>query len=169
MGPALPLGYESVCELADIVLESMLSPHVLHERLAAALPTGLDLLETGWAPQAPRLSDATSASYVVELPEGPISEGAGRLTSEFMSKDSALVERVREDESKIVDVRHFVRDLGSKLEDGSVRLHMEISLGQEGTCSPSEVAQALFGMSPDAAKRLRVKRTEIRFNGTPHR
>ncbi|GAB4349801.1 MAG: hypothetical protein Kow0099_33070 [Candidatus Abyssubacteria bacterium] len=167
MGPPLPLGYESMYELADIVLEEMLSPHALRERLGGALPEGLDLVETAWVPKTPRLSDATSACYMIELPEGTISETAEQLTAEFMSKESALVERVRERETRVVDVRRFVRDAELRAEGGSLWLWMEISLGQQGTCNPSEVIQAVCDMAPDAARCLRVKRTEIKFGADP--
>ncbi len=168
MGPALPLGYESKCELADIFLARMLSPETLHERLGATMPRGLDLLETGWVlGSSPRLSRASSARYVIELPEGEVAENSHRLVREFLARDSAPVERVRRDASNIVDVRRFVIDAEVTTKRDSMWLRVDLSMGGQGSCSPSEVARAALGLSPDHAKCLRIIRTDIRFDGHP--
>lgn len=168
MGPALPLGYESNCELADIFLARMLSPETLHERLGAAMPCGLDLLETGWVlGSSPRLSRASSARYMIELPKGEVADNCHTLVREFLVRDSAPVERVRRDTSSIVDVRRFVIDARVTVKPDSRWLQVEISMGGQGSCSPSEVAQAALDLSPDRAKCLRIMRTEIKFDNHP--
>lgn len=167
MGPALPLGYESMCELVDVALSRMLPPETLHQRLKDAMPQGLDLLETGWVlDSSPPLSRASSALYMVKL-DKEIADDAEKRVQEFLAKDKALVERVRKDTSTVVNVRQFVASLGFEASADSQWLRVEISMGAEGSCSASEVAQAALNLSPDNAKYLRIIRTDLRFDWPP--
>ncbi len=167
MGPALPLGYESVCELADITLTASIAPESLRERLARTMPEGLALLEIeSLSSSSPRLSRASSICYVLELPEGGGSfEGAESLVREFNQKDAAPVERIRKDKAGTVDVKQFTKDVQVVAEEDSCRLRVEILLGERGSCSPTEVARAIFDLPEESAKCLRITRTDIRLNG----
>jgi len=166
MGPALPLGHESVCELADITLTRELPPAVLHQRLEAAMPDGLTLLEADLvAPTSPRLSRASSICYVIELSEDEDSDNASFLVREFNNKDTVPVERVRQNKKSVVDVRKFAKEVVIIEENGSRFLSFEVSLGERGTCSPAEVTRAVLGISQEEVKCLRVMRTEIKFEG----
>ncbi|UCD57302.1 MAG: DUF2344 domain-containing protein [Candidatus Hydrogenedentota bacterium] len=168
MGPPLPLGYESTCELADIALVRMLRPEDLQRSLGATMPRGLELLETtSVTPSSPRLSDASSACYMIELAEGEMADNVGSLVRKFLMKDEALVERVRRDKSSVLDARQFVKDVGVEAEADIQWLRAEISIGGQGTCSASQVAQAVLNLSPERAKCLRIMRTDIRFDGRP--
>lgn len=166
MGPPLSVGYESRCELADIVLSRSLSPRALHERLGASMPQGLDLIETERvaSPSQP-LSRASSLCYMVELPEENIFDDAPSRLRGFTDKESVRVERVRGNENKLVDVKQFVTDMELVTEADSRWLRVEISLSGRGTCSPTEVAEAVFEIPPERAKCLRIVRTNIRFEG----
>ena len=167
MGPALPLGYESTCEQADISLSRMLSPQTLHERLTANMPRGLDLLKTGWVlGTSPRLSDAFSASYMIALPQDETTENAETLVEDFLKRDSVPVERVRRDKNSIVDARQCVTAVSVKEEAGALWLQSDLSIGGRGSCNASEAAQAVLSLSRDSAKCLRVIRTDIRFKKT---
>lgn len=170
LGPALPLGYESNCELVDIVLARRLRPEDVHQRLATALPQGINLHEIrGVMRSSPRLSQASSACYVIELPEGEIGDNADLLVAEFFRRDSVLVKRVRKDTSSEIDVKQFVMDARVVTEGGSRWLGVEISMGGQGTFSASGVAQAVLNLSPESTKCLRIMRTEIKFDGRPVR
>jgi radical SAM-linked protein len=165
MGPALPLGCESVCELADIVLSRMFSPETLHQKLKAAMPRGLDLLETGWVlGSSPRLSHASSALYMIELNKD-MADTADARVGEFLAKDKTLIERIRKDSSKVVNVRHFVSEAGVEAQADSRWLRVRITIGAQGSCSASEVARILFKLSADDAKCLRTIRTDLGFDG----
>jgi len=166
VGPALPLGCESECELAEIALTRMLAPDKLHGLLEAALPEGLALLETlRVGPPMPKLSSACSVRYMIELPEDKTREDADSLVKAFNEKDSALVERKRKDKDSVVDVKQFVSRAGVEYVRDSAWLSVEIELSERGTCNPMEAAQAVFGISSDRAKCLRAIRVDIEF---PH-
>lgn len=164
MGPALPLGCESKCEMIDIVLVRSISPENLRGSLVSVMPQGLDILETDRVlPSSPRLSRASSVCYMIELPEGERFDEADSLVKAFNEKDSAPIERVRKDTKKIVDVRRFVLNAAIVTGNDSGWLSVEISISERGTRSPSEIIQAVFNMSPEHAKCLRAVRTDIKF------
>ena len=164
MGPPLPLGYESRCEMADLVLARMLPPVTLHQQLGAALPEGLNLMETDWASGSLQsLSGASSVCYMIELKGNRAFDDAGALIRDFLEKDSVSVERIRKDAHKVIDVRPLVVDARLVPEPDSTWMHVEISLGDKGSCSASEVAQAIFNLSPENVKCLRIIRTEIKY------
>lgn len=166
MGPALPLGYESNCELADIYLARMMSPHWLHERLRPAMPEGLDLLDTEWTLQSSApLSRATSACYMIQLSGRDLENEVDRLLSEFLAKESVAVERVRKNETKRIDAKQIIRDAAIERDEHSTWLRIELFLGNERTCSPSEAVAAIFKIPLQQAKCMRTIRTNIRFDG----
>jgi radical SAM-linked protein len=166
MGPALPLGCESKCEMVDIVLTASLAPEELRDGLARTMPEGLNLLETDRVePTTPKLSRASSVYYMVELPCEITREEAESLVKEFREKDSVLIERMRKGKPTAIDVRQLVCEaaVASAGGDAAGWLSVEISISQKGTCGPVEVARAVFGISPERAKRLKAVRTDIKF------
>ncbi|RJP73144.1 MAG: DUF2344 domain-containing protein [Candidatus Abyssobacteria bacterium SURF_17] len=168
MGPALPVGIESVCELADVFLAQMLSPDELCARLGTSMPRGLELIESAWVLETSlRLSDASQASYMIELHDRGLADSADELVRKFDAKDSVHVERVRKDMSALIDVRPLVVDTRVDTSEGVRRLRLTLSLGPHGSCSPVEAAQAVLNLSPDRAKCLRIVRTDIGFGDAP--
>jgi hypothetical protein len=73
------------------------------------------------------------------------------------------LERVRKDKRKKIDVRSLVADARLVVELESRWLQLEILMGDRGSCSASEVAQAIFGLPPETAKSLKIVRTDIKF------
>ena len=168
MGPALPLGCESKCEWADIVLTRSIAPEKLLGKLENAMPEGLDLLEIDRVHSAsPKLSGASCISYMIELPVGETLDGAASIVRGFIEKESAPVERVRKKKETTVDVKRFVLNATVVTGADSDWLSVGISMSERGSCSPSEILQAVFGISPEAAKCLRAVRTDIKFEEMP--
>lgn len=164
MGPALPLGCESTCEMSDIVMSQSLSPARLRSKLGDAMPEGLDLLDADRVlPSTPKLSRASSVRYMIELPKEMALEEARALVHAFEEKDSALLDRIRKHKHTRFDVRKSVLGALIVAETDTGWLSVDISLGERGTCSPAEVGRAVFGVSPEYAKCLRAIRTGIAF------
>ena len=166
MGPALPLGCESKCEMVDIVLGREVAPEDLYERLIRTMPEGLDILETDQVtPTTPKLSRASSVCYVIELPRDMARDEAESLVEEFMRKDSVLIERMRKGKPTTRDVRRLAREAAIIGANGVEAgwLSVEILISQKGTCGPVDAARAIFGISPESAMLLKAVRTEIKF------
>ena len=167
MGPALPLGCESNCEISDIVLKRSLLPESLCASLGDAMPNGLSLLDVERViPSTPKLSRASSMRYMIELPGELALEEARALVQAFDEKDSVLLDRIRKSKQSSVDVRSLVADALIVAESDAGWLSVELALSERGTCSAVEVARAVFGISPDRAKCLRAIRTEIKFENS---
>jgi len=165
MGPALPLGCESTCEVSDIVMKRSLSPENLRSRLGNVMPKGLDLLDAERVlPSTPKLSRASSMRYMIELPGEITLEEARALVKSFEEKDSAPLERIRKGKQTCIDVRALVLETLIVAEAEPGWLSVGISLGERGTCSPAEVGRAVFGVSPECAICLRAIRTDITFD-----
>ncbi len=165
LGPPLPLGYESNCEVADIVLAENMPEKSLRQTLEAFMPKGLDVLGVERVlSDSTKLSQASSARYVIELYGEEIPDTADSLVKAFLEKESAIIERVRKDKRKTVDIRQFVTGATVAEEADSRWLHVDISMSGQGSCSASEVAQAALNLSPERTKCLRIIRTELRLN-----
>ena len=164
MGPALPLGCESNCEISDIVMKRSLTPEKLRSKLGDAMPKGLGLLDAEHVlPSTPKLSRASSMRYMIELPGEMALEEARALVHAFEEKDSAPLDRVRKGKQTNIDVRMVVLEAVIVAEADTGWLSVEMSLGERGTCSPAEVGRAVFGVSPERAICLRAIRTGITF------
>jgi radical SAM-linked protein len=164
MGPPLSLGCESNCEISDIIMKRSLSPESLRSGLGDAMPNGLDLLDAErMLPSSPKLSSVSSMRYMIELPRELALEEARALVQDFREKDSMLLERTRKGKQSSVDVGALVREALIVAEADAGWLSVEVALSERGTCSPVEVARAVFDILPDRAKCLRAIRTEIRF------
>jgi radical SAM-linked protein len=167
MGPPLPLGCESNCEISDIVMTRSLSPKNLVSTLGTVMPRGLDLLNAELMnPSTPKLSSVSSIRYMIELPVGLALEEARALVQAFEKKDSALLERIRKGKQSNVNVRSLVVEALIVAEADSGWLSAKVGLTGRGTCSPVEVARTVFGLSEDQAKCLRTIRTEIIFGNS---
>jgi radical SAM-linked protein len=164
MGPALPLGCESNCELSDIVMKRSLSPEKLRSSLGDAMPKGLGLLDVERVlPSTPKLSHASSMRYMIELPGEMALDDAPAIVQAFEHKDSVRLDRMRKGKQTSIDVRTLVLEALIVAEADTGWLSVEISLGERGTCSPAEVGRAVFGVSPERAMCLRAIRTGIIF------
>ena len=130
------------------------------------MPTGLGLLETERVTtRLPKLSNALSVCYVVKLGEAQMFREAEALLRRFNEKDAAPLERVRQNKKRVIDVKQFVRGAAIVSGERSRTLSLEISMGEWGTCSPSEAARAILDITEEDARLLRITRTEIRFDG----
>jgi radical SAM-linked protein len=157
-----------MCEQADIILTRSIAPEILRKKLENAMPEGLDLLEIDRVHEAsPKLSSASCISYMIELPLGETLDEAASMVRGFIEKESAQVERVRKNKQTMVDVKRFVLDAAVVSGADSDWLNVEVSMSERGSCSPTEVLQAVFGISANEAKCLRVVRTNIIFEETP--
>ncbi len=156
LAAALPLGFESACELLDIWLEgSVPEPGELLAALRRAAPEGLEV-EGIWAVdlRGPALQTLTrSATYEVvpgeEIAYGELAERAAALLAQNEVR--------RERRGKTYDLRPLI--LATEALPGEPpRLRLELSLSaDQGTGRPDEVLTVL-GLDPLSA---RVTRTAI--------
>ena len=150
MATALPLGYTSEYELADILLAEKMEPEQARQQLMAKMAPGITILQTIDVPvSGPSLQSMTQSSTYRATPLDPVDFGElqARVAQTLAAE---TLERVRErrGKKKVYDLRPLILDLTvEKAEDGQVHIHMNLCLEPSKTGRPDEVLEAL-GFDP---------------------
>lgn len=160
LAAALPLGFTSEGEIADVWLERDLPLDHIREALEDALPPGLNLYHVESIPlEQPALqSQVYAGDYEVTLLE-PLPDLKAKVAA--LSQSKTLPRRRRQKE---YDLRPLILALQTLPPDsqGNPRLFMRLSLREGATGRPEEVIEALGG-DPLAA---RIHRLRLHL-GTP--
>jgi radical SAM-linked protein len=111
---ASPTGAASEAEYLEIGLAEQTDPEVVRERLDAALPSGIDVVEVVQAPEraagGPSLAELIHASqWRIELPDVSAERAAAAL-DRLLAVETAPVERPTKDGTRTVDVRAVLAD-----------------------------------------------------------
>ena len=150
MATALPLGYTSEYELADILLAEKMEPEQARQQLMAKMAPGITILQTIDVPvSGPSLQSMTQSSTYRATPLDPVDFGElqARVAQTLAAE---TLERVRErrGKKKVYDLRPLILDLTvEKAEDGQLHIHMNLCLEPSKTGRPDEVLEAL-GFDP---------------------
>lgn len=150
LAAALPLGFTSGAEVADIWLESAFPLDAVRAALEPAMPPGLGLVEVAEAPlDAPALQTRVRAAlYRVTLTSLLPPEALDARVADLL--DRAEIRRVRRD--KTYDLRPLIESLERLRSAGDVHLlDMQLAAREGATGRPEEVVAAL-GFSPDDAR-----------------
>ncbi|MFN3741830.1 MAG: TIGR03936 family radical SAM-associated protein [Anaerolineales bacterium] len=137
---ALPLGFTSRAEIVDIFLTHPIELASLKERLQAASPSGLEILEIKEVEMnEPALqSQLRAAEYTITLPQpAPLADQElGRRVAALLQATSLPRQR----RGKEYDLRPLIEDL--RLLEGGC-LFMRLSAREGATGRPEEVLDAL--------------------------
>ena len=157
LASALPLGFTSNCEIADIWLEREMPLGEIASAMDRAAPPGIRISEIREIDErTPALQSQLKASkYIITFPE-PLPQLDKRL-EELLSKDSIPRER----RQKTYDLRPLILDAEVIPAGDTGQQRLEVSLmAQEGaTGRPEELILALGG-EPEMA---RIQRTGLIF------
>lgn len=160
LAAALPLGFSSECELADIWLKEELLPDEVKQRIVEKMAPGILVLSVQEVPlSAPSLQSSTSeASYTATLLEYT---GAGDLqerVDELLRQTSHVRLLTRGRKNKSYDLRPLIIGLEVSAPEGQMpTIDMRLHLKPGRTGRPDEVLLAL-GLDPFDA---RVHRTQL--------
>jgi radical SAM-linked protein len=151
LASALPLGFTSRAELADLWLEQPLEASDVLARLKAASPPGLVFVGMQVASAAePALQErVVSAVFSVTL-AGSTQANLGERVASLLSSPSFVCQR----RGKAFDLRPLIESLEAVDADG---LSMRLSAREGATGRPDEVLEAL-GLDPLSA---RIERTSL--------
>lgn len=166
-GPALPLGVESEEEFLDLDLSEPLTPEAVRDRLGAELPHGfavqyaeaIDL-------RAPSIDASIRAlCYTVALHPLPPHKRtptilAARLSAFATSPTFPMTKQTRSGE-KNIDAKPFIVSLALSAPH---TLRLEIRKTDAGTIKPHDFVGALFGLTREEVKLLRVRKTQTCFH-----
>lgn len=152
LAAALPLGYTSAAEIADVWLTESTDPELFLNRLRMSMPPGIGVSSVEEVPlSSPSIQQRMASSvYEVRFPE-PVEEDALQIrVAELLAADSFVREKYRSKGNKpqSVDLRPLVIDVTIG-RDGAGELVMQLRLAQttSQTGRPDDILAAL-GLDP---------------------
>lgn len=141
---ALPLSlfYESNCEVMDMRLDGEMSFAEVRERLNAQMPEGIRMTDAV-SPEM-KTTEITHASYSVKL-EYPSHTAAEleRVWQELLAMPEVLIEKKTKRGVHEVDVKPYLAQAETVLEDGSLTIYTTLPAGQQENLNPGCFAAAL--------------------------
>lgn len=162
LATALPLGFTSECEMADIYLSEAMEPEAARAQMMARMAPGIEVVRVEEVPiKEPPLQTIThEAVYRVTLLDRVETAVLQQRIDDLMEADEVVRERGHERKKKEYDLRPLILALAIEQvgedETGTV-LHMRLMLQHSRTGRPDEVLLELE-LDPLAA---RIHRTEI--------
>lgn len=150
MAAALPLGYTSEYELADVLLLERVIPEEAQQQLMAKMAPGIEIYQVTDVPlQAPSLQASTVESTYLAAPLDPIdSQAIETQIEDLLAAEQVIREREHKGKKKQYDLRPLILDL-CLLETAEAlpKIKMRLLLQPSLTGRPDEVLLAL-GLDP---------------------
>lgn len=144
----LSLGQEGLREAADFRLTEDISPDEVTERLNAALPLDLRIIET--AVPVMKNTDIVEAEYEIEA------EVSREKFAEFAQSEKILVEKKTKKGVSEIDLKPNIK----KLEIGE-KITVRLPAGNEFNLNPALLFEAYENFSGEKIPRLKITRTVI--------
>ena len=139
----LSLGAEGLRESMDIKMEEDLCPEEIRDRLNAALPPDIRVLDVTEPVMKP--GQIAWASYLVELEpeEGESGESLAEKLRSLLGQTAILVEKRSKSGVKTVDIRPGIQEAEIEPAGEYVRLRLMLPAGSTENINPSLVVEAL--------------------------
>lgn len=165
LAAALPLGYMSQGELADIWLVESVDPQEARDQLMSKMAPGIRVLHVEEVDMAdPSLQQSIAFSdYSVRFLDSVDENALGEAIANLLSADQIIRDRTRPKDKKKreYDLRALVIDLQTKTEQAETRLWMRLVQTPSQMGKPDEVLREL-GYDPldTVVTRLRIGRED---------
>jgi radical SAM-linked protein len=160
LSPALPLGFTSSCELADVWVQEDFPIEELRQKLQNAAPPGLRIQDVQQIlEREPALQNQIiAATYEVRLDPEPVPDALQVVVKKLLARASALRERrgKRYDLRPLIEELELIHDANSQ-----AQLRMQLAAREGATGRPDEVLLEL-GFNPD---RAHIHRSGFIFDG----
>ena len=156
LAAALPLGYLSECEMADIYLTERMEPEAAREQMMRRMAPGIEVWRVEEVDlQAPALQTLTAVTTFTALLLDPAEPAALQQRIDDLLAAETLIRQRRD---KTYDLRPLIENVSlTAADDGSTQIVMRLMMMPAKTGRPDEVLTAL-DLDPMAA---RITRTEI--------
>ena len=156
LAAALPLGYLSECELADIYLSERMEPEAAREQMMGKMAPGIEVWRVEEvALRAPALQTLTAVTTYTALLLDPVDPADLQQRIDGLLATDSIIRTRR---NKEYDLRPLIKTISlAKTEDNRTQIEMRLTMRPGKTGRPDEVLNAL-ALDPMAA---RITRTEI--------
>ena len=164
MATALPLGFTSECEMADIWLNEKMEPEQARQQLMAKMAPGITIHDIEVVDlKAPNLQTLTTESaYTVTLLDSVDTAVLQQKIDALRNAETHLRERGHNKKRKPYDLRPLIYDLAIVTDSEPIQIKMLLALEPGKNGRPDEVLLALE-LDPLAA---RIHRTTISLRDT---
>lgn len=143
---ALPVGYDSVCELLDMWLAERQDLAAFTQAVAQQAPAGLSVLaaeEVALNAVSPQ-STMRQAEYRVALDTGSSRDDLAAAVERILAQPSIIRRRIKKGELAEYDLRPLLYEIALLDEhDGQQMLRLLLRCGSQGAGRPEEVVAAL--------------------------
>ncbi len=146
MATALPLGYTSEYELADVLLLEEMEPEAARQQLTAKMAPGIDVYKAEIVPiSLPSLQASTIESSYVATPLDPVDTAVLQQKIEAMlAADTLPRQRLHKRKLREYDLRPLILDLALTQPTGKPpQINMRLMLQSGATGRPDEVLDSL--------------------------
>ncbi len=146
MATALPLGYTSEYELADVLLLEEMEPEAARQQLTAKMAPGIDVYKAETVPiSLPSLQASTIESSYVATPLDPVDTAVLQQKIEAMlAADTLPRQRLHKRKLREYDLRPLILDLALTQPTGKPpQINMRLMLQSGATGRPDEVLDSL--------------------------
>ncbi|MBN1823775.1 MAG: TIGR03960 family B12-binding radical SAM protein [Endomicrobiales bacterium] len=152
-GPAISVGYESLCEYAELEMTRRVEAEEVKALIGSALPEGFSVLEAKRMPVF-----FPSLDSLVNVADYEVAAGVPRAKiDELSSAGEIIIERKKGGETKKVDAKPLIM----KFESENGRTSLRLRFGPGRNVKPEKLVQLAAGLSDDGAKCLAVTRTGL--------
>lgn len=165
LGPAQPVGVESIAEFMDVGLGELMEPEAFQKKMNAVLPGGISIVKAWVVDKHDRslnsaLREQVYAIEVLAEQDFPTDDLEDRVLH-LKNAPEVTIQRRRPNQTKTVDIRPFIKDLEVVAPN---QLHLVTRFGQTtGSIRPSEVLEALYPELPRLKNSSRIRKVEALF------
>lgn len=143
--PALPVGTISCSEYMDCEFDGEILPRDVIVRLNNILPSGIRVLEAEVCDNKIPLSSLNCASYIVSIGSGAEAEDKLKnAIQELAGRKELFIEKPTKSGTKLVNIISLIYGIEVfESNNEEIKILMKLSVGQDGSISPSVVISAL--------------------------
>lgn len=154
----LPVGMESLCESAYLMLKDEYKPELVAEMLNKQLPEGLSVINCKEHYPASGSAGPDTCSYYAELMSGSF---CMQSLISYETSETIEVERInKKGKRKALNLKELVKKINITSEN---RLEMTLSSASGTTIRPAEVLKRIFSLTDEEIKRARIVKCSTGF------
>ena len=143
---ALSVGITSSCEYMDLELKKDMCQPEVFDRLRAALPPGVELLQVRQVNNRAKalMSIVDEASYEITVPCSCTADDVQKAIESFNSAREILFVRETPKKKKEIELKQYLpKPVKFTYDDKEIKLTVNIAITPAGTAKPGEVLSAL--------------------------